>query len=453
MMRSIALAWVLLALIGFTAQATLTSTFEVTSEDATIAFYSYLKEPKLEDSGYTKGLKTGAFDYLVMSPNTKSKAHVVDKITYFYGETDEDGKMIDVDNASVIHTHIVDFLGEKGISEFYGKGFFKNNRAVSAWKKIRYEDVSDYMLGPSYMSNYIKSDAKLWMDSKKGLDYDLKYHADIGNGLIEIKDSSAWTNKSISRRIDWEQEALLKGKILNVTNNLKDFDEFFPGAGDEEWLPCCFSERGSAPLYTDEIWPSQDTRYVLSCQCPGKISDSENISYESPNYKTTQGSSANRGGTDKTKQGPAIQATKDLLAFETTSDGNLLITYGITVKNVGGTKLQNAKAVDILPEKMTYTDAETRTAIENTRETVRFEQEDYAVTQSPKTDGTTEVKWDLGELTINEIVKIKLKVKAKLGADPYKNKAEAEGDFMGTVYTGHAEQVDNSLGLEDIFFE
>ena len=158
----------------------------------------------------------------------------------------------------------MDFDGTKGISEFYAKGFFPSNRALSAWKKIRYDDLSHnfskrheviylssvdrtrsnnipsvcynqdamkadllnranysceqtvpedrngdghYNLGPGYSSSKILVNAEVGIGPNNqrntGNEYDFKYRATVTDGVIEIRDATGWTNRTGSLRIDW----------------------------------------------------------------------------------------------------------------------------------------------------------------------------------------------------------------------------------------------------------
>lgn len=248
--------------------------------------YSYLKEPVLERSGYTIGYKTGSLSYL-----ENGKINFSDEIIYYDGQRDADHDEIGDDlNTTVEHNQYVYFDGEKGISEFYAKGFYPNNRAISAWKKIRYDDLSYnfsrstgkvgkmylggyswvrgsglsesgdrvngsynlYKDGKSYYSNRIVVTANVTMGPVEDADgeYDFNYVADVTNGVVEIKDATGWTNETRARRIDWERDALMLGDV-NVTNRLRSRGLFFPAAGDEvDWLPCCFS--GTIPPIQNE---------------------------------------------------------------------------------------------------------------------------------------------------------------------------------------------------------
>lgn len=265
---------------------------ESTDNDSTMMHYSYLKEPTLQENGYTLGYKTGSINYLA-----NGNISFIDFIEY------DDGQNVsDIDEeygglkSSVYRFQNVSFEGEKGISEFYGKGFFPSNKAISAWKKVRYDDLTynmsrgilylsgssriagsqgsdhvagSYNLGKSYNSSSIHSTAEVGMGPKKrlGSDYVFKYSANVENAVVETWDATGWTNRTGSRRIEWEETALMKGN-LKINNTLIAEDLFFP-AGDLEgdWLPCCIVGYPSAPKYCNGSsmgWPNGYTEAVLA---------------------------------------------------------------------------------------------------------------------------------------------------------------------------------------------
>jgi hypothetical protein len=188
-------------------------------------------------------MRTGSINYL-----ENGKIYKFDeKYNYNYGNGTPKA------NSSLSHTMNVDFEGDKGISEFYGQGFFKNNRALSAWKKIRYELVRNPVVDPqgkvilsNRTANKIQVDAALEMDMTPGASYDMKYGARVWDGVIETRDSSGFTNKSTAKRIDWEHSTLSRGDYLDIHNNLSDFQLYYTLAPPDEWLPCCFD--GTHPL-------------------------------------------------------------------------------------------------------------------------------------------------------------------------------------------------------------
>jgi hypothetical protein len=234
---------------------TIQSDFSCNNIDATTTFYSYLKEPSLQASGYTRGLKEGTFNYF-----ENGKVDLSHSMTYYDGKIDADHPPGSDTNSTLQSKLNVDFRGESGISEYYAKGFFPNNRAISAFKKIWSIDYSnsDWMLGGIYKSQRINVEASAKMGpNMSGGDYRFLYHARVENGYLEVKDAAGWSNKTGARRIDWEQEAAMRGKLLDVTNNLEVNSLYRPSAGlYEDWLPCACN--GTIPPIEglDTAWPS-----------------------------------------------------------------------------------------------------------------------------------------------------------------------------------------------------
>lgn len=127
---------IMMALCVAVSATTITSDFK-TSGEGTMTHYSYLKEPKVEESGFKSGYKMGSLSYLEDGIITLN-----DSIIYYDGQIDSEHGPGDNLNSSVYQKQDVNFSGSKGISEFYAKGFFPSNRAISAWKKIRYDNLS-----------------------------------------------------------------------------------------------------------------------------------------------------------------------------------------------------------------------------------------------------------------------------------------------------------------------
>jgi hypothetical protein len=213
--------------------------FKCKSNDAnsTMTHESHLKEPRLEESGYTLGYEAGSLNYL-----KSGKIEFNDKIVYNDGQ-DEFNRY-----PSVYYNMTVFFEGEKSISKIYGNGFYPNNRAISAKKTIRFEDLrynptecpicSFNNLGESYLSKLIHVNAEVVMGQtkKRNIGYQFTYNATVENGVIETWDTTGWTNRTGARRIDWEERALMRGN-LTVENNLLASDLFNP-MGGRDWLPC-----------------------------------------------------------------------------------------------------------------------------------------------------------------------------------------------------------------------
>lgn len=241
--------------------------------------YSYLKEPVVESSGYTLGYKLGSFSYL-----ENGTIDFSDDITYYDGQYDGDHSEVDSDRNRTVENHQrLYFDGTKGISEIYAKGFYPSNRALSAWKKVRYDDMrynftrgsteererivylgrisKDHRIEPSRSVEYVNGSYNLYRDGRSYLsnkiavkadvtmgpapnakgEYNFDYVANVTNGVVEIKDATGWTNETPSKRIDWERDALMTGNV-NVTNKLEARGLLFPAAPPcNDWLPCCFS--------------------------------------------------------------------------------------------------------------------------------------------------------------------------------------------------------------------
>jgi len=322
-MKRILSVFVLMTVLCATSSATtIVSTFKCsTTEDengsmvnGTMTFYSYLKEPKLQKNGYTSGYKTGSLNYLV-----DGNISFTDKMTYYDGQIEPGYEEGDDINSTVRHTQNVNFAGKKGISEFYAKGFFPSNRAISAGKKIRFENLTTIKYDPgnepasknesdssdSYLRNYDASyifvKADVGMGPTDGIhstgsdgDYDFEYTSDVKNGVIEVRDSTGWTNETGARRVDWDQDAIMRGNF-NITNDLYSESLFFPGAGlNDEWLPCCFdgthppvqNRDRSKVLQPDKLLPTKKLkplnlssleyaggtgRYTINSMSPGSF--------------------------------------------------------------------------------------------------------------------------------------------------------------------------------------
>lgn len=206
-------------------------------DNSTMTYDSRLKEPRLEDIGCSVGYQTGTFSYL-----QKGRIDFRDAINYYTENSKTDN------DSFVFHNMAISFEGEKGISEFYGKGFFPNNRAIFSKKAIRFEEPGRYYLinslknysnlGNSYSSKKIAANAKLLMGQakKRDIDYDFTYNATVANGVVETRDIMGWTNQTGARRVEWEQTAQMKGNIT-VDNNLlvRNLSEISCG---RNWLSC-----------------------------------------------------------------------------------------------------------------------------------------------------------------------------------------------------------------------
>lgn len=379
--------------------ATVVSNFE-SHGDGTMMHYTYLKEPYLQESGYALGYKAGSFSYF-----NNGSVNYSDSMEYNDGLKPSDG------NSSVKYTQSLSFKGDKGISEFYGKGFYPSNRALSAWKKIRYDDLSyersfgvvhlsgasriaggrgpsllrgSYGLGDSYSSREIDVNASVEMGPAKKKGYEFKYNATVVDGVLEIRDASGWTNRTGFLRVDWERDAVMRGNFT-VVNDLIGENLFFPAAdADRDWLSCCIGGDYSRIEHTDDDWPNRGTYSTLAPlqKLPSKdrtqnctivydpkrgyIAECTNLSYEILNC--TMGNCPGFEGifdcggittTDRqiaeseTLVGTSIRVKKWILSNESDS-----IKYRIDVINDGTTLLEDVNVTDVLPDGMKYLDLE-----------------------------------------------------------------------------------------------
>lgn len=235
---------------------TIDSHFRCENENTATTFYSYVKGPQLQDSAYSNGLKTGTFNYFKNGTITLD-----DKLVYYDGDEDIDHPVNSSDhNSTIKHSLDVQFDSEdgKGISEFYAAGIY-NNRAISAWKKIWHDERDNLP------SDQITVKADVSMNSS-GI-YNLKYKAKAHESYFVFKDKTSWSNKTGSRRDDWEQEGLMKGEVIKVTNDLRSENLFKPRGGFGDWLPCCIVTGTIPPIEPiegeDSKWPSAGVKATL----------------------------------------------------------------------------------------------------------------------------------------------------------------------------------------------
>jgi len=316
----------------------------------------------------------------------------------------------------VRHIQYVNFSGIKGISEFYAQGFFPSNRALSAGKKIRFENLTSIQYKPgdepapedTYLRNYDASQIIVNADVGMGptdktvsdFDYDFKYNADVENGVIEIRDSTGWTNETGARRVDWDQDAIMRGNF-NVTNDLYSEGLFFPGAGlNDDWLPCCFdgthppiqNRDKSTVLKPDKLLPTKQQkllnlsllelgastgRYTINSVRPDDVERKfENVTCEENNctgyeciYTYAEGEGTIKSVPERKLPTPEvgkIYASKVIdkvndvptdVGIRPTINGSDTVTYMITVyHNDRDIQLRNIKVIDILPRNMSYVD-------------------------------------------------------------------------------------------------
>lgn len=279
-MRVIVLAVVLLAVCSLAEASTIVSQLTVDTigdSKATMTHYSYLKENKLDATGYAadkggvNGLKTKDTEYL-----ENGRINFGDRIEYYDGELDGPIPIGTLPNTKsyVSHDLNVSFNGDHGSSMFGGEGFFPNNRVIGACKEISSRDVRGYALGPSYTSSAF--DVNAYFDAGPSsiigtaADYDLHWDANVKDAIIDIHEATGYSNTSKpSQLINWEQESQIAG-TTHVVNDLYATGLFIPAAGNEDWLPCC---SGTRPIYADEDWPNVNQEMIFNCNCPGKSAE------------------------------------------------------------------------------------------------------------------------------------------------------------------------------------
>ena len=260
-MRNILMFFFILLVLIIPGYSEMRFRFEGHGENGVMTTYTNLGEPRVEETGMSKGLKAGSFNYLDASKG--GTIDIKENMNYFYGN-----RTINNSGSWISHVLAVDFAGTKGISEYYARGLYNNNRVLSAWKKIRYEDMKSIKLKnptdyPTYLSNGIRVRATSLMYTEVG-SYSMTYHADVANGVVETDDDSGWANLTGSKRLDWEHETLSRGELLKITNELSEYN-LTTAAGSYDWLPCFTS--GTRPTIEAAIkgepWPTQRMIEVL----------------------------------------------------------------------------------------------------------------------------------------------------------------------------------------------
>lgn len=485
----------LMVLCATSSAVTIKSTFECKTNDdtnGTMTFYSYLKEPKLQKSGYTTGYKTGSLNYLF-----DGKINFSDEITYYDGQIEpgyEDGDDI---NSSVRHIQYVNFSGKKGISEFYAQGFFPSNRAMSAGKKIRFENLTSIQYKPqrlapedAYLHNYdaskilVRADVGMGPTDRTGSegDYDFKYNSNVTNGVIEIRDSTGWTNETGARRIDWDQDAIMRGSF-NVTNDLYSESLFFPGAGlNDDWLPCCFdgtrppiqNRDKSAVLKPDKLLPTKQQkllnlspllelgastgRYTINSMRPDDVERKfENFTCEENNctgyeciYTYAEGEGTIKSVPERKLPTPEvgkIYASKVIyklngrltdVGIPPTINSSDTITYEIRIEhNDRDILMKNITVTDILPSGMTYVPNSSTLWAETTQGEV--EVPDFEPEKNRDNGSLTWYFNDAEDVNLTELkagfsVFIDLEVKAGSQEAAFANKVRAVGVSGNKTY-------------------
>jgi uncharacterized repeat protein (TIGR01451 family) len=333
----------------------ITSDFECNNANASTTYYTYLKQAGLDESGYTRGLKTGSFDYF-----NGERAVLKDHLEYYDGKVDANHPSDSLDhNATVKHNLDVDFSGDrdssKGISTYYAEGFYTDNRAVSAHKKV-------WDANETWPSNEIGVTAKTFM-SMAGT-YDFKYSVDASNAYFVFSDSSGLSNKTGARRIDWEQSGLMRGEKINVTNDLYASGGYTPRAGEGDWLPCLQCPGNIPPFEPiDGVWPSSQALAMLtpapSIATPGKCSP-----YGCSNCKNNclswagicqlAGTITPSGEVTNVPQIPPVSIESYFVKKDDIAE------YTINVRNQGTIDLKGVRLYDTLPEKAIFIDGSAR---------------------------------------------------------------------------------------------
>ncbi len=220
-------------------------------KDNSMSTYSYIKEPRIEETGHTRGLKSGSFNYF----KDGSKIDFYETLMLDYGNA------TNISNSSLSHTLNLTFEGGLGISEMYGSGLYPNNRGLAAWKKIRYE-TSNYLKTKDgekirdFKANkfWVNSAANMYTRDDESV-YSFDYQASAEDAVLETRDYAGWSNRTGSRRIDVEHSTMMTGDF-DVTNIFQE--TMFPGPdvlGD--WLPCCFNSTIPSLRQPENPWPSQ----------------------------------------------------------------------------------------------------------------------------------------------------------------------------------------------------
>lgn len=106
-------------------------------KNATATTYSYLKEPRIEETGYTRGLKSSSFNYL-----ENGTIELEENIRYFYGNG------TNITNASVEHSMKVDFDGKRGYPNSLPRA---SSQIIDGFLPGKRSDTKKApILGPSY---------------------------------------------------------------------------------------------------------------------------------------------------------------------------------------------------------------------------------------------------------------------------------------------------------------
>jgi hypothetical protein len=341
-----------------------------TDPDGETTFYSYLKQSDLKESGYTRGLETGSLNYF------KGKATIDDAQTYYDGRIDAKHPANltwnypdYLHNSTVNHRLTVDYRGKKGLSLFYAKGFYRSNRAVTASKKIWFGNATYY---PTRSIN-LDGNAEMDMGGKYLMDYNIIKATDA---YFVFNDASGLSNKTGSRRIDWEQEGLIKGDISDTQNYLLVNDEFIARAGiRDDWLPCfCFTGlvHPIEPIYgNDSAWPSEEIKDALRRPAPP-----ENATVEKCGNGTMEGSCGSEYCEQVTEQSKIGAGTRTgfldypdvwveaFIKEDSENSGWHIYDITVNIRNSGTTNVEQvslvAERIPNDPTKVTYVEGSGR---------------------------------------------------------------------------------------------
>ena len=318
---------------------------ENTDSDGETTYYSYLKQSDLKESGFARGLETGSLNYF------KGEATVDDVQVYYDGKIDAkhpanltNASKDYLHNSTVDHTLKVDYQGTHGLSLFYSKGFYNTNRAISASKKIWFGNDTYY---PTTSIDLLGI-AKMDMGGKYLMDYNIK---EANDAYFVFNDALGFSNKTGSRRIDFEQEGLIKGDISNTQNYLAIEGEFNPRSGIyEDWLPCFCVFSLEPPIEgLDSPWPTKEIEYALSHPKEQKsqtIVECENcgcdMGLECPPENCTRSTGA--GGPIVELPDLWVEAFYDAEESSSARDWSIY-EFEINVKNIGTKALEDVRLV------------------------------------------------------------------------------------------------------------
>jgi uncharacterized repeat protein (TIGR01451 family) len=349
----------------------LTLTFDAHStggDKNSMTTYSYMKEPRIEESGHIRGLKSGSFNYFENG----------EEIVFAENLALDYGNATNISNSSLSHSLNLSFKGDLGISEMYGTGLFPNNRGLSAWKKIRYEK-SNYLKTKDgkkirdFRANEIWVDANVDMYTQDdGSEYSFTYGAGAKDAVIATWDSAGWSNRTGSRRLDLEHDTLMTGNF--ELNNV--LQERMAPASDlhGDWLPCCFNSTLPTLRQPGNQWPSQVVINVLR-EYPFQPQMKSNCTNETSctNLSTKDGEICKEGFTEcpeggcpgfeciktfneeeyesvpESEIGKRLNGIQSIYGYSSPSIAPEIVVYQVSVTNIGKNPLSNVTLKGTLP--------------------------------------------------------------------------------------------------------